>query len=245
MKRSVVAGVMLAAIGLPGIVHAVTVDDFVLTDANGLSPESYFGFSLISSNGDPANIDLGLAVSFGNTPGDERMYFEFVNDSFAPNDQSVVTGIFFETMDLLGPPSFVEGTNPGVQFESSNGGNGGSGGFGVTFNNDLSMGASSSPVQNGIGSGQSLLLAYDFNGDAATLAGDVLGGLELGEWLIGVHLQATGADAEQSEKLVATFLPNGPGAPENPDPQIPIPEPASLVLLGMGTSLLVARRRFR
>lgn len=237
--RSILAGTLLAGIGLPGAVHAVAVDDFVLTDANGLSPESYFGFSLISSNGDASNIDLGLAVSFGNTPGDERMYFEFVNASLAPNDQSAITGVFFETTDLLGPPAFVDGTASGVRFGS---GNGGSGGFGVTFNRDLSMVAGPPRVHSGIGSGQSLLLGYDFNGNAASLAGDVLTGLQQGQWTIGVHLQATGADAEASEKLVATFFPDGPRDPD--DPQIPVSEPATVVLLGMGTSFLVARRRF-
>lgn len=234
--RSILAGLLLAAIGLPGAGHAFTVDDFVLTDANGLSPVSYFEFSLISSNGDPTNIDLGLAVSFGNTPGDERMYFEFVNESLAPNDQSSITGLYFETTDLLGPPSFNEGTTPGVQFEP---GTGGSGGFGVSFNDDLGMVAGSPPVPNGIGVGQSLLLGYDFDGDAATLGPDVLAGLVQGTWTLGLHIQGTSADAEDSEKFVAIFLPDGPQ-----DPQDPVPEPATLVLLGMGTSFLIARRRF-
>lgn len=74
-------GIVLAALCVAGGAQAFTVDDFALSDAEGLSPVAYFAFIPITGNGNQTNIDLGLAVSFGNIDGTDRMFFELVNES--------------------------------------------------------------------------------------------------------------------------------------------------------------------
>lgn len=118
-------GILAGALALPGVVQAFYVEDFVLSEQEGLSPLAYFAFTPITNNGVLDNIDLGLAVSFGNIDGTNRMFFEFVNESTDPQQTSSIQGIFFETTLLSGIDAFNEGTDPGVEFTVGGAGGGG------------------------------------------------------------------------------------------------------------------------
>ena len=226
-------GVGLAALCAASGAQAFTVNDFVLTDAEGLAPVAYFAFTPITSNGDQTNIDLGLAVSFGNIDGTDRMFFELVNESTDPNDDSSVSALYFSSTDLSGDDPFVTGTDPGVSFDiGANGG--GNQGFPFTINHDLDALADPPPSSTGVNPNESLLVGYSFLNGADP--GVILESLQAGNWNIGLHIISTAGG--ESEKYIATFLPNGPG------PQDPVPEPATLALLGMGTLFVVGRMRF-
>lgn len=229
---------MLAALGLPAAVQAFSINDFVLSNDAGLSPIAYFAFTPITANGNQANIDLGLAVSFGNIDGADRMFFEFVNQSSDPNQLSAIKEIFFETTLLSGTNAYNEGTNPGVDFTVASTG-GGNNGFPFTINHSLDASADPPPSQTGVNPGESLLLGYALTGvDHLATANAAYSGLTGGDWGIGLHLIATDNGA-QSEKFIAVYLPNGP------NPNSPVPEPATVVLLGIGTTFLLARMRLK
>lgn len=241
--RGKLLGLALAALVLAGGAQAFTVDDFDISDDKGLSPVAYFAFIPITSNGDQTGIDLGLAVSFGTVDGFSGMFFEFVNESTAPNDESSVTEIYFETLDLEGTPHLLL-ASPANGVDYSIGGPGG-GGIGFTINPDLTGSADSPKPPNGINPGESLLIGFTIPGvvgdpDYLQAADDLLLGLTEGDWGIGLHIQSTAPNGQESEKYVARFLPNGPQ-----DPNDPIPEPATLALLAMGTGFLAARMRQR
>jgi hypothetical protein len=215
-----------------GGAQAFTVDDFALSDAEGLSPVAYFAFIPITSNGDQTNIDLGLAVSFGNIDGTDRMFFELVNESTVPNDDSSVSALYFESTDLSDTDPYWDGTGSGVAF-SIGGNGGGNQGFPFTINHDLDALADPPPSTLGVNTNESLLVGYSILGGANP--GDILEALETGDWNIGLHIISTAGG--KSEKYIATFLPNGP-------PQAPVPEPATFALLGMGVLFLTGRMRF-
>ena len=231
-ERSLIVATVLAVLGLPGAAFAFSVNDFVLSDAAGLTPLAYFDFTPITSNGDQTNIDLGLAVSLANIDGFDRMFFEFVNESTNPNELSSVKTIYFETTGLSGTNAYVAGTDPGVGFSVGSTG-GGNQGFPFSVNHDLDAAADPPPSTSGINPGESLLLGYTFTADPSA----VYESLTNGDWGIGLHIIATAPNANQSEKYIASFLPGGP-------PLTPVPEPSTLVLLGMGSAFLVARLRF-
>ena len=226
-------GIGLAALCVASGANAFTVDDFVLSDAEGLSPVAYFAFVPITSNGDQTNIDLGLAVSFGNIDGTDRMFFELVNESTDPNDDSSVSALYFSATDLSDVDPYVDGTDPGVAFSiGANGG--GNQGFPFTINHDLDALADPPPSSTGVNTDESLLVGYSILGGADPE--DVLEALQAGDWNIGLHIISTAGG--ESEKYVATFLPNGPG------PLDPVPEPATLALLSMGALFVAGRMRF-
>jgi hypothetical protein len=227
-------GIGLAALCVAGGAQAFTVDDFVLSDAEGLGPVAYFTFIPITANGDQTNIDLGLAVSFGNIDGTDRMFFELVNESTDPNDDSSVSALLFSTTDLSGDDPYVDGTNPGVEFSiGANGG--GNQGFPFTINHDLDALADPPPSSTGVNTNESLLVGYSILGGADPE--DILDALKAADWNIGLHIISTAGG--ESEKYIALFLPNGPQ-----DPNDPVPEPATVALLGMGALFVVGRMRF-
>jgi len=231
--RKKVWGTVLSALCLASGASAFTVNDFVLSDAEEITPLAYFAFIPITNNGDQTNIDLGLAVSLANIDGTDRMFFELVNESTAPNDDSSVASLYFETTDLSGTDPYVDGTAPGVSF-SIGGGGGGNQGFPFTINHDLDALADAPGSSSGVNPNESLLVGYGILG--GTDPEDILEGLQNGEWNIGLHIISTAPDGEASEKYVSVFLPNGP--------LDPVPEPATLALLGMGSLFLAGRARF-
>jgi len=231
-----ILGVLLAVLGLPATVQAFSVNDFVLSNDAGLTPLAYFAFTPITNNGDQSNIDLGLAVSFGNIDGTNRMFFEFVNQSTNPNHLSAIKEVYFETTLLSGTNAYNEGTAPGVAFSVGSSG-GGNAGFPFTINHALDGKADPPPSSTGVNPGESLLLGYALIGsDPGATANEAYNTLIQGDWGIGLHLIATDNGAE-SEKYIASYLPDGP------DSNTPVPEPATVVLLGIGASFLLARMR--
>jgi hypothetical protein len=229
-------GIGLAALCVASGASAFTVDDFVLSDEAGLSPVAYFAFVPITNNGDRTNIDLGLAVSFGNIDGTDRMFFELVNESTDPNHTSSVKSLYFSATELSGVNPYNEGTAPGVEFSiGSNGG--GNQGFDFTINHALDALADPPPASSGVNPNESLLVGYSILNGADPE--ELLNALKEGDWNIGLHIISTAPDGEKSEKYVATFLPGGPQ-----DPFAPVPEPATLALLGMGALFVAGRMRF-
>lgn len=189
------------------------------------------------TNNNPINAAAGEAQLFVDVidAGSGMITFTFRN--VGPAASSIVD-IYFDDNNglLLGPPVIVEG--PGTMFSSGAvappdlpGGNTASPPFVAT----TSLSADSDPPSqpNGVNPGEFVSLTYTLTGSIAALLAD----LTDGDLRIGIHVQGFGDGGSES------FINNPPGV--TPPPGAGIPEPASVVLAGLGLCFLslVARRR--
>lgn len=230
-KTGVLVGMVLA---VSGMAHAFTIDDFdTVTDP---SQAALYCFDLVgsgnSSAADLAELDFGLAV----TTSGSKLFFEFINES---DISSVITLIYFDDSgsSLIGNGTVVSTqVNNVLKFNIGGGSPSnmpGGNGIGFTANTALTAHASNPKPKNGVGAGEKLVLSYDYL--TATPA-DVIAALNNGTLRVGFHVQSIGTAGESDAFVSKPFT-------TPPPPLDPIPEPSTLVLLGMGSSFLFTRLR--
>lgn len=181
------------------------------------------GFSCITNNnaGDCTIGQSQLSVDV-TSPGAGLASFLFSNTG--PGASSIAD-IYFDDGTLLGIASIINGAgtsfSQGASPPNLPGANNASPPFQVTAG---FLADSDPPVQpNGVNPGETVEIIFSLMG-GGTL-GDVLAELADGSLRIGIHVQGYGSGG--SESLV----------------NIPIPEPGTLALLGVGLSAIGARRR--
>lgn len=227
---------------LPGVASAshITLDDFLTVD----EPDGvlFYEFCVIegdglpnASAGDLATLDFMLAVHTNETF--DTVYFEFVNrssnssniseiyfdDTGAPD--SIANGSVFATLgDVsftvggVSPPNLPAANNLDPDFDA---------------NRDISA-ETDGNTSDGLNSGENLVLSYDIV-DLAGFSDALLNNT----FRIGMHVRSIGEGGE-SDAFIAKLLDD---PPSTSTPQDPVPEPTTLLLLGMGSSFLVMRKR--
>lgn len=229
--------VALVAVALfPGVAGAFTIDDF--DTASDPASALLFDFAVVgpgnSSQADLDLLDLGMAV----TVDGNQMLFEFINVSPI---SSVIAKIYFDDGgdSLIGNGQVLSPQVNGVLRFSIGGGAPpnlpGGNGIGFSSNSTLTANAFNPTPQNGVGPGERLILGYDALADPSAVGQALLDG----SLRVGLHVRSIG-DSGDSDAFVSVPF---DFPPEPQEPQNPVPEPSTLILLGMGTSFLVARKR--
>ena len=186
---------------------------------------SEFTFGCITNNNaiDCGTLESQIVVSIELNATDSSMV-DFLFTNTGPAASSIADVYFDDPPPLLGAPGLIASSS-GVTFNAGcSPGNlpGGSPyGFTTAYCAD-----SDSPVQpNGVNPGEWLQLSYTLQG-GATLA-DVLNAIAAGTFSVGIHVQ--GFESGGSEAGILN----------------PVPEPASMVLLGSGAIAAALSRRRR
>ena len=179
------------------------------------------------TNNEPGNFDLITPQLFMYVyNGASSAKFRFENEGPIA---SSITNVFFDDGTLIGSTlSIVNG--PGVIFAEGVPPNDLPGGNSAPYyfdaDREFNTGATSPPPANGVEPPDEwVLLEFELVGGSLS---DVLAELENETLRVGIHVQGIGG-AENSESYI----------------NVPIPEPASMTLLGMGALALLRYRRKR
>lgn len=223
----------MLALVVPGAAMALTIDEFNAAYSN-------FNFGVLSQGGvsddDLAALDFDLVLETDGT----YVTMTFSNVSSV---ESVIAQIYLHDSGeaLLGSPTILSPmVNNELKFVVGSGSptnlpGGNDPGVNFAANTALSVYASSPAPKNGIGQTESLVLQYTLLTDITTLSD----ALQDGTLRFGMHVQSIGDDGNS-----LSFVGTPDELPPPPPPQDPVPEPATLVLLCMGTSFLAVRKRF-
>ena len=165
--------------------------------------------------------DLGLCpdaftMEVADVLGEDQALFTFTNNC---DNDGVLGRIFIMENTLM---DFAEILPPENEFWSLKEGNAmlpGGHPLGFTPQNSYGIYANPARPKNGLGSGESLSVLFNLNVDF----GDLIGAIDGGAMGVGIHAQA---------------LPGGTSASFST-----IPEPATIVILGIGGLLLIRNKR--
>ena len=233
---------LLASLLLMAVFAATPASAISISDFTTIPPPSVIlTFDAITSNNpntaqtDAIGDNIGLGVAYDAVQ--ELLLFEFVNLAA----DGVIAEIYFDDDNgLLGNLGIYDESGAGVDFATNAesevkprdlpGGNA----VGFVADRELSSQANNPAPKKGVGSGERVTLSFSFLGNDLE---QIITSLGDGSLRTGMHVISIG---EYSEGFVNTpFDPNTP-----PGPQVPIPEPATALLLGMGVAATVIRRRF-
>ncbi|WP_447977356.1 PEP-CTERM sorting domain-containing protein [Candidatus Nitrospira bockiana] len=175
-----------------------------------------YGFQNISNNSGISGV-LASQFSVDVTPSGAQVLFTFAN---AGPIASSITDVYFDDGTLLGIASVINGA--GVNFSQGAAPPDLPGGNTIVppFQTTAGFSADSNPPTspNGINPGENLGILFNLQG-GGTFA-NVINELNTGALRIGLHVQSIGTTG-QSDSFVNT-------------PNNPVPEPASLFLMGSG-----------
>lgn len=250
------AGIVAACILAAGCLTTYNAEALSLLDFNSENEGSvFFNFCVVDGtptdtlpNSTQADLDQ-LVLAMAITWDGSHLLFEFVNRSA---DNSSISEIYMDDRDANNfGGGYVDTllSSAGVSFVDSGAPAKLPAGNTLTppfqNNSNLDFYATSPSSQDGVNPGENLVLAYTLY-DKGTAGYDddlaaFIGALDTGALRIGLHVQTIGAGGN-SDAFVACPM---EGTPPPFPPLPPVPEPATIVLLGLGTSFLMARMRFQ
>ena len=211
-------------LGSMGVITVIAV--LVLGLPSGALASATYDFDNITGNSATNALDGESQLSMDVSNGEGTVTFTFNNDLAEVGVNMVISEIYFDDGSLLGISS-VMNTPPKVVFELSAsppdlpGGNTLDPPFDVTLG--FLMQSGTPPTKKGIGPGESLVIMFDLV-EGGTLAG-VINELNDGTLRIGIHVIAFADGGSESF--------------------VNVPEPATVILLGLGSLALVRLRRRR
>jgi len=197
----------------------------VLMSAWMAAPASGLGFSCLTGNlaGNCAIGEAQLAVDVSDLGGGQ-VSFLFTNSG---PEASAISEIYFDDGTLLGIASIIDGL--GVDFEQDANPPDLPGGQTAIPPFEVTAGflaeSQPAPSMNGVGPGETVEIIFDLQGGGAFA--DIIDELTTGELRIGIHVIAFEGGGSES------FI------------NVPVPEPGTAALLGLGLVALGVRRRSR
>lgn len=186
-----------------------------------------FGFTNITDNG-PVAASVATQLGVDVTESSGQVLFVFSNVGAIT---AVMAQVYFDYGDSTSILSFAgfdaATTTADVNFNLGASPGDLPGGEYISFSADTAVGAVNPAPANGIGLDESLGILFDYGVDI--YFSDIIALMTEGDMRIGTHVISIG---EYSEGFVT-----------GPPPEVPVPEPSTLLLLGAGITGLAFYRR--